>query len=79
MKKLNQIHRMIVLRIYFKFYLPVMDEYLIHEQKLVYEEILQQKLQVKLHIIIYKKLHQLLFFVDRISIEKILLRREINL
>jgi hypothetical protein len=50
-----------------------MDEYLIHEQKLVYEEILQQKLQAKLHIIIYKKLHQLLLFADRISIEKILL------
>jgi hypothetical protein len=49
-----------------------MDEYLIHEQKLVYEEILQQRLQVKPHIIIYKKPHQPLLFVDRISIEKIL-------
>jgi hypothetical protein len=36
-----------------------------HAHKLVYEAILQQKLQAKLHIIIYKKLHQLLIFVGR--------------
>jgi hypothetical protein len=72
-EKLSQIRRMTVLKIYFKFYLLVKDEHLIRVHKLVCVKILQQKLLGVLHIIIYKKLHQFLIFVNRIKIEKILL------
>jgi hypothetical protein len=65
MEKPYRIHRTIVLRIYFRFYLPVMVSHLTREQKSVYGEILQQKLQVKPHIIIYRKLRQLWIFVGK--------------
>jgi hypothetical protein len=69
MEKHYQISKKTVWRIYFRFYLLVMVLHLIHERKSVCEEILQQKLQAMLHIIIYKKLRQLLIFVGRMLIE----------
>jgi hypothetical protein len=66
MGKHYQIHRKTALKIYFRFYLPIMVLHPIHVHKSVFIKISQQKLLEALHIIIYRKLRQPWIFVDEI-------------